>query len=317
MLVTIQTIRTLVKKLLRGAMISVACVLAGCHSILQPVELPPAPWPVRIRFLLTFDDGPSIRTGDNPTLSILKQLELNDIQPGIKAIFFVQTRNTNGGGTEVGKAIMRRTYSAGHVLGLHSASPRGHVSHARMSSSDLNQSLQNGIADIRYLTGRNPILVRPPFLAFNPEIQDLYAANYMNMLLSDVSANDGVIHIFSASFRRRNHIHSELRKVRAAIERNELQRVGCCIPVVVTFHDVNTFTANHLSEYLHILMEAAVWTGLLPEDKPFYDTAVDIERAAVGRSILRPRKTQNAPATVTMRRSKPDLDQDVPTRVAQ
>lgn len=303
MLATIQTITTLVERLLRGTMVAVTCILAGCQSLLQPEEPPLAQLPIRIRFLLTFDDGPSIRTENNPTLSILKQLEINDVQSGIKAIFFVQTRNANGGGTEVGKTIMRRTYNTGHVLGLHSASPRGHVGHTRMSSSDLNQSLQDGVADIRNITGRVPILVRPPFLAFTPETQDVYVANHLNMLLTDVRASDGVIHLFNVSFRRRSHIHSELRKARVAIERNELQRVGCCIPVVVTFHDVNTFTASHLSEYLHILMEAAVRAGLLPDDKPFYDAAIDIERVAMRRSIPHSRKVQIAPARVTMRRS--------------
>jgi len=35
---------------------------------------------VKIRFLLTFDDGPSISTDDNPTLSILEQLAVNELE---------------------------------------------------------------------------------------------------------------------------------------------------------------------------------------------------------------------------------------------
>lgn len=287
--------------LLCGAVVPVLCFLPGCRSLLLPDESVPAPLPVKIRFLLTFDDGPSIRPEKNPTLSILDQLAVNDIQPGIKAIFFVQTRNANGGGTEAGKAIMRRVHGAGHVLGLHSASPRGHVGHTRMSSDELNQSLQDGIADIRSITGHDPEFVRPPFWAFTALTKDLYAANRLNMLLSDVKANDGVIHLFNVSFRRRGHIYSELSVVRAAIERNELVRVGCCVPIVVTFHDVNTFTASHFSEYLHILMEEVLNAGLRPDDKPFYDTLADVEWTAAQRTQPPMKSAHLPPARVAMK----------------
>ncbi|MGH8718313.1 MAG: hypothetical protein ACREV0_05130 [Burkholderiales bacterium] len=77
-----------------------------------------------IRFLLTLDDGPNIVASDNPSLSVLEQLAINDVQPGIIAVFFVQTRNSNGGGSAKGKTIPRSTHPAEHVLGLHSAGSR-------------------------------------------------------------------------------------------------------------------------------------------------------------------------------------------------
>jgi hypothetical protein len=269
---------------LRAAVFMLLGVLAGCQSLPTPEKAASAIPLARIRFLLTFDDGPSISTDNNPTLSILKQLAVNDVQPGIKAVFFVQTRNANGGGTEFGKTIMRQTYAAGHILGLHSASPRGHVAHIRMSGSELNQSLQDGIADIHDITGHNPSLVRPTFWAFTDQTRRIYAANHLNMLLSDVKAHDGVIHVFTFSLRRRSHIHSELSAVRHAIERGELQQTDCYVPVVVAFHDVNTFTAGKFTEYLHILLEEAVKVGLQPAGKPFYDAAQDVERVALLRT---------------------------------
>lgn len=319
MIALTRTRRTLGVLLLRGTVVAVLCFLPGCQSLLQSEEPAPAPLSVKIRFLLTFDDGPSIRAEANPTLSILEQLAVNDVQPGIKAIFFVQTRNANGGGTEAGKAIMRRTHDAGHVLGLHSASPRGHVGHTRMGSNELNQSLQDGIADIRNITGHDPEFVRPPFWAFTPQTQSLYAANRLNMLLSDVKANDGVIHLFNISFRRRSHIYSELSAVRAAIERNELEQAGCCVPVVVTFHDVNTFTASHFSEYLHILMEEAVKVGLLFADKPFYDATVDIGHMAMQRTQppSPSMKARHIPSPVATRTSGLGLGGQVLSRAAK
>ncbi|HKU47661.1 MAG TPA: polysaccharide deacetylase family protein, partial [Burkholderiales bacterium] len=53
--------------------------LAACAG----VETPPAP----VRFLLTFDDGPAPSTAQ-----VLQTLAANPVQPGIKAVFFVQTR---------------------------------------------------------------------------------------------------------------------------------------------------------------------------------------------------------------------------------
>jgi len=269
---------------LRTVAIALLGMLTGCQSLSATDEIASAPLPVKIRFLLTFDDGPSIHAEDNPTLSILAQLAVNDVQPGIKAVFFVQTRNANGGGTEFGKTVMRRTHDAGHVLGLHSALPRGHVAHIRMSSAELDQSLHDGIADIRNITGRDPDLVRPTFWAFTDQTRTIYAANHLNMLLSDVKANDGVIRVFNFSLRRRSHIRSELNAVHAAIGRGELKPAGCCVPVVVAFHDVNTFTAEHFHEYLHILMEEAVKAGLPSADKPFYDARPDVENVALLRT---------------------------------
>lgn len=61
-----------------------------------------------IRFLLTFDDGPSASGFANPTLSILDDLANNPHVPGVKAVFFVQTRASGAGGSELGRASMRK-----------------------------------------------------------------------------------------------------------------------------------------------------------------------------------------------------------------
>ena len=255
----------------------------GCQS-LRPTASP-APLAVKVRFLITFDDGPSIRTDYNPTLAILEQLARNDVQNGIKGIFFVQTRNSNGGGTEAGKDIMRFAYAQGHVLGLHSAEPAGHVKHVRMGSAQLNQSLSNGMDDIRQITGSNPEFVRPPGFLFDAETQELYRNLGVKMLLSDVNARDGVIHVFNVSLRRRSHIRSELNRVYAEGGLRQLPVVRGVVPVVVTFHDVNTYTAWHFTEYLHILMEQAVDVGLPLAAKPFFDQTAEMVEAARYRAV--------------------------------
>ena len=99
--------------------------------------------PLNVRFLITFDDGPHANTG-----TILSRLTKNSVQPDLKAIFFVQTRNSDGGASREGRALLHRTHLEGHVLGLHTGTPRGHVSHTGMSQSELDQSLRNGKEDI-------------------------------------------------------------------------------------------------------------------------------------------------------------------------
>jgi peptidoglycan/xylan/chitin deacetylase (PgdA/CDA1 family) len=233
-----------------------------------------------VRFLLTFDDGPSIRTDYNPTLSILDQLAHNDVQDGIKAIFFVQTRNHNGGGSAMGKNIMRLTHAQGQVLGLHSAEPAGHVRHVGMAAEQLKQSLKNGAGDVRQITGKDPEFVRPPGFLFDAKTQQVYQDAGLKMLLSDVKARDGVIHVFNVSLRRRSHIRSELEQVGEELRHNQLPVVHGVVPIVVTFHDVNTYTAWHLTEYLHILVEEAAHAGLHTADKPFFNDSLELVEAA-------------------------------------
>jgi peptidoglycan/xylan/chitin deacetylase (PgdA/CDA1 family) len=256
-----------------------ALVLSGCQTV---PEL--SPLPQQFRFLLTFDDGPSVRKTDNPTFAILEQLAHNDVQPGIKGIFFVQTRNRNGGGTPAGREVMRRIDAEGHLLGLHSGDPRGHVGHLRLTQEQLSETLIHGAEDIRSVTGRAPDLVRPPGFTYNDETLALYQANGMRMLLSDVNARDGVIHIFNISFRRRSHLYAELRAIRASATRGELPQIDDAIPIIVTFHDPNPFTASHFGEYLHILTEGAARAGLTLAAKPFYDTPAALNKTALLRA---------------------------------
>ena len=163
-------------------------LLTGCASAPR-VDLA-APLP-RIRYLLTFDDGPSSASSRNSTASIADTLAQNPTQNGIKAIFFVQTRARTAGGSDTGKKLMQRLFAEGHVLGLHSGSARGHVSHRAMESSELVVSLADGMADIAFVTGEPPSLVRPPFWAFSSVTLDAYRQSGLSMILTDISNRDG------------------------------------------------------------------------------------------------------------------------------
>jgi peptidoglycan/xylan/chitin deacetylase (PgdA/CDA1 family) len=265
----------------------IAAGLVGC--IASPIEMTPqteqrlsAQPP--IRFLLTFDDGPSASSFWNPTMTVLDSLATNPVQPNLKAVFFVQTRASRAGGSEIGRQVMHREQAEGQILGFHTATP-GHTNHRSLDPQELEQSLTNGSTDIAAITGAPPTLVRPPFWNYDKRTFAAYQQHGMHVLLTDLSANDGKIWGFNASPRRRAHFLRTMSEVRERIARGELPVVDGVIPVVVTFHDLNRYTARHTREYLQILLDSASATGLKTARKPFYDDTAALQRAAMARTV--------------------------------
>jgi peptidoglycan/xylan/chitin deacetylase (PgdA/CDA1 family) len=265
----------------------IATGLVGC--IASPIEMTPqteqrlsAQPP--IRFLLTFDDGPSASSFWNPTMTVLDSLATNPVQPNLKAVFFVQTRASRAGGSEIGRQIMHREQAEGQILGFHTATP-GHTNHRSLDPQELEQSLTNGSADIAAITGAPPTLVRPPFWNYDKRVFAAYQQHGMHVLLTDLSANDGKIWGFNASPRRRSHMLRSMSEVRERIAQGELPTVDGVIPVVVTFHDLNRYTARHTREYLQILIDSAKATGVPLAQKPFYDDHDAVLQAAMARTV--------------------------------
>lgn len=269
------------RALLAGLLALLLPALEGCGSAQPPVRQDGRQ--AGGRFLLTFDDGPDARSAFNSTIRILENLDRNGVQQNVKAIFFVQTRNPEGGGADHGQAVLRREHAEGHILGLHSGTERGHVSHVWMSPEELARSLRDGVGDIRRITGEAPVLVRPPYWWFTPETLEQYEEAGLHMVLSDVKAFDGVdwgMHIF-----RRANIRLQLTGIRDRLAAGELPVVAGRVPIVVTFHDTNDYTADHLEEYLRILVEEARDLGLPMDRKPFYDNAADMLSVALHRAV--------------------------------
>ena len=273
----------------RIALICSAALLGACNTIpadyhpLSPAQKAAA---APLRFVLTFDDGPSAATWfGNPTETILNALADNPVQPGIKAIFFIQTRATNGGGTPLGHRLQQREQAEGHILGLHTATP-GHSDHISMAPARLEQSLQDGVADLTAIAaGTPPTFLRPPFWDYNERTFLAYQAHGLHVIMTDLSANDGKIYGFNASPTRRSHMRRELADVREKIAHREMPVVDGAIPVIVTFHDVNRYTARHMREYLQILLDSAADLELPVADKPFYDNRDALRRALLARAI--------------------------------
>ncbi|WP_223480201.1 MULTISPECIES: polysaccharide deacetylase family protein [unclassified Pseudomonas] len=267
--------------------LAIAVGLVGC--IAAPIEMTPqteqrlhaqAP----IRFLLTFDDGPSASSFWNPTMTILDSLATNPVQPNLKAVFFVQTGAPRAGDSDIGREVMRREHADGQILGFHTAT-HWHTNHRSLSPEELEQSLTKGSADIAAITGAPPTLVRPPFWNYDKRVFAAYKKHGMHVLLTDLSANDGKIWGFNASPRRRSSMLRQMSEVRERIAMGELPTVDGVIPVVVTFHDLNRYTARHAREYLQILLDSAQATGVKTAQKPFYDDQAELQRAAMARTV--------------------------------
>jgi peptidoglycan/xylan/chitin deacetylase (PgdA/CDA1 family) len=272
-------------KLLCAALIALG--LAGC--IAAPIEMT-AQTETRlktqapVRFLLTFDDGPSASSLWNPSATVLDSLKDNPLQPGIKAVFFVQTRAPRAGNSDIGRAIMRREHDEGHIIAFHTAT-HWHTNHRLLDPQELEESLTNGTADIAAISGAPPTLLRPPFWNYDKRTFAAYQQHGLHVLLTDLSANDGKIWGFNASPRRRANMLRQLSEVRERIALGELPTVDGVIPVVVTFHDLNRYTARHTREYLQILLDSAAATGVRLADKPFYDDHAALEKAALARTV--------------------------------
>lgn len=228
---------------------------------------------------MTFDDGPHTNTR-----LILEQLANNTLQRQIKALFFVQTRNAQGGGSRLGRSLLEREHAEGHVLGLHTGTS-SHASHTSLSQSQLDRSLRDGIEDIQTIIQDRPKFVRPPYWRFNSDTLVGYTRNGLHMVLSDAKAYDGIncgFHIF-----RRWTFRSQLHKICRRMRDEDIPNDDGTVPIVVTFHDTNTYTASHLTEYFDLLIEEAERAGLPVNNKPFYDRAAEITRAALQRAISR------------------------------
>ena len=265
---------------------ALCCLLAGCAAKGE-IGVTQAP----IRFLLTFDDGPATWSLlDKPsTVRVLETLADNPVQPGIKAVFFVQTRAWNAGGSEAGRELLRREHAAGHLLAEHTGNRQSHVSHVHLQPEELEESLANAKADITAISGSAPRLVRPPFWTYDEATLAAYERAGLEMLLTDLSANDGVVWGINFSLRKRSTLRAQLERLGG-----RLPVLDGVTPVVVTFHDVNSHTARNLAEYLRILVEEAQAAGLQLAPKPFYDARADLEGAALLRAFQTPRREQSA-----------------------
>jgi len=253
---------------------------AACSLPSAPSLRPALVTTVPVRFLLTFDDGPSGAATDNSTSLILDTLARNRWQNDIKAIFFVQTRNHNGGGTDIGRQLLERMQREGHLLALHTALWRGHVDHTYLPLAELDRMLEDGAEDIRRISGAAPRFIRPPYWHYNATTLARYEAHGFRLLLDDITIRDGKVRGITANPRARGRIRAELNKVAQRIQDAAIPQVSGYIPLVMTMHDTNPTTARDLENYLGMLIEEAQQAGLTVPLQPFIAPVAEVIRVA-------------------------------------
>lgn len=126
---------------------------------------------------LTFDDGPHPRW----TLRVLELLAARNV----KATFFVVARKA-----EQYPAVLRAIADAGHSVGLHS------YAHDRWfalrGSRRVRADLERGIAVLERVTGKRPLLFRPPIGHTNPIIARAADALDLTVVGWTIGARDGI-----------------------------------------------------------------------------------------------------------------------------
>lgn len=224
-----------------------------------------------MRVILSFDDGPHHvppGTGKNYTENILRTLETNSVQDGIKAVFFVQTHTAIRGGSEVGRRLIAQTAAAGHVVGVHTGSTRDHVDHrlraarpaydwnrdgvldGRDGANGLQSDLLRAKARIKGLTGKEPGLVRPTYGATNRRARAAYRRLGLRMVFWHVDSRDALDRRLGPKVVEAN-VRGQLR---------EQVRGGRGL-IIVLFHDINSTTQAYLDDYLIAIYEAAEAEG--------------------------------------------------------
>jgi peptidoglycan/xylan/chitin deacetylase (PgdA/CDA1 family) len=256
-----------------------ALALGGCNTpIVDEDRVRATAAPAPLRFLLTFDDGPSAETGYNPTAAILDRLADNPWQPGIKAVFFVQSRAPHAGGSALGQSLLRRIEREGHVLALHSGTARGHIRHTRLPRAELGRSLADGRADLHAIGGRPMRFVRPPNWDYDAAVLACYRRHGFVMVLDDIKARDGKTWGFKWNPRLYSHLRAELGQTLLAAAKRTEPAIAGVLPVIVTLHDTNTATARALDLYLSALLEAAQALAAPLAQPVFYADRAQIEQ---------------------------------------
>jgi peptidoglycan/xylan/chitin deacetylase (PgdA/CDA1 family) len=168
---------------------------------------------------ITFDDGPSPKL----TPMLLDMLK----ERGIKATFFVVGQNA----AEY-PDILKRAVAEGHEIGNHSWS---HPQLTRLSAAGVAAQMEKTNEAVRVATGRNPVVMRPPYGATNAKLDRRFNEEFgLKVIIWDVDPLDW--------------------KYRSAdrVEREILQRSGP--GSIILAHDIHPSTVAAMPRTLDALI---------------------------------------------------------------
>jgi peptidoglycan/xylan/chitin deacetylase (PgdA/CDA1 family) len=211
---------------------------------------------------LTFDDGPH----ETLTPLVLSTLATNRIHPNLPAVFFVQTHAPGRGGSPIGEQLIRGQALEGHDVEIHTGSDVDHASHIERARDDPYDVTGDGVPDgqnglesdlirakakLKALTGRTPLLVRPPQGNHNPAVLATYARVGLGIKLWNVDSKDTQ----SCS----TFICLEEALIKAIQGSIDSQQPP--INLTILFHDTKSVTANNLEKLIKVTEDAVQHRG--------------------------------------------------------
>lgn len=130
---------------------------------------------------LTFDDGPFPET----TPTVLKILA----RAKVHASFFVVGRYLDGddGRARQSREVLKQVAAAGHLIGNHT---HDHENLAAVTHTEVLEQIDRGAASIERVTGKRPILFRPPYGKLDEFGQAAVRERGLDLLLWSVEKQD-------------------------------------------------------------------------------------------------------------------------------
>lgn len=107
--------------------------------------------------MLTFDDGPSNTDSTAKILDALKEAD-------VKAVFFITGQGLKH------REMVERIYKEGHILAPHTVS---HANLTKLSPAEIRKEIEPLVTLIEQVTGKKPAYFRPPYGAYNAQVQSV------------------------------------------------------------------------------------------------------------------------------------------------
>jgi peptidoglycan/xylan/chitin deacetylase (PgdA/CDA1 family) len=172
---------------------------------------------------LTFDDGPFPET----TPSVLRLLAKHRVH----ASFFVIGRYLDGDSDRAvrSREVLKEVAAAGHLIGNHT---HDHVLLTSVTHTQVLEQIDHGAASIERVTGKRPILFRPPFGTLDDFGQEAVRERGLDLLLWSVEKQD----------MQRADSHEVFRELVSQIDYKE--------GGVVLLHDIRRTSVDALRELL-------------------------------------------------------------------
>lgn len=225
---------------------------------------------------ITFDDGPDSTdpaTDVNLTRQVIDTLTSSIVGNNLPATFFVQTHVSFRGGNSIGQSMIAAEGAEGSHVEIHTGNgpipgvDQDHIAHTLRvldppydvtgdglpdGQNALESDMIQAKARILALTGRTPVLVRPPYSLFNTDVLDTYTRVSLTMQLFDVDSGDTTACATAIT------IDCMENQLTGTIQ----QQIASNKPsIVVLFHDIKPMTAGYLQDLLLTIQKAVQSTG--------------------------------------------------------